>query len=257
MPRLTALAAVDEEAPSAKVVRIQIERMFTESTTGYEPRLGAALLAMARNARDVPEDILRRDLGLNPETAATPVEAAGDESGGSDTDSDSGVMARVDANLFPSASDQARARTGRFRKAGSGQQCRSSPWQFMSKRPRLDSLQPLSAAAPTEVMQEAVAEVIPEVQGVAPSADTQTRAQGYRELLIKMKAFSVNSLPGSEPIELEAKLDAADRQLSDDAVELIEVILQYLRDTVIKRETAVKPATLRANTTFWSTVASG
>ena len=147
MPRLTALAAVDEEAPSAKVVRIQIERMFTESTTGYEPRLD-----MAWHARDMPEGTLRRDLGLNPETAATPVEAAGDESGGSDTDSDSGVMARVDANLFPSASDQARARTGRFRKAGSGQQCRSSPWQFMSKRPRLDSPQTVVASCDTPAM---------------------------------------------------------------------------------------------------------
>lgn len=152
MPRLTALAAVNEEEPSASAVRKQIERQFAESTKGYEPRLGAALLAMARNARDVPEDILRRDLGLNPETAATPVEAAGDESGGSDTDSEPGVMARVDADLFPSASDQARARTGRFRKAGSGQQSKSSTGQFTSKRPRIDSPQTVVASCDTAAM---------------------------------------------------------------------------------------------------------
>jgi hypothetical protein len=38
---------------------------------------------------------------------------------------------------------------------------------------------------------------------------------------------------------LKAKLNTADTELSDHAVELIEVLLQYLRHTVIKREIAV------------------
>jgi hypothetical protein len=147
-------------------------------------------------------------------------------------------MERVDANLFPSASNQKRASTGRFGRSGSGQQPKSRPGPFTSKKARREGPQAGSDAAPTVGMHEAGVEVIPEaveevalLDEVSPPPVSQTRPHGYRELLIQMKAFSLNSPPGSELIELEARLNTADTELSDHAVDLIEVLLQYLRDT--------------------------